>query len=191
MDTTNHFLLLAAYNNAVWCDTVCQTHDVTGEFHEPFWISWDQTPLYYPNLVTLSPTAKLTSEQNVFADFLTMKRDYAISVKDSFAVLDLTPFRFYELFRVQWIFRQAPGEPSWQGATDLEWRRVISERELLQWEEAWSQTILSPKRLFLPDLLHNVDICIMASYKEGQIVAGAIANRTGEVVGVSNVFVPE
>jgi hypothetical protein len=31
----------------------------------------------------------------------------------------------------------------------------------------------------------------MAAYKEDQIVAGAIANRTAEVVGLSNIFTPE
>ena len=154
MDTSKHFLLLAAYNNAVWCDSVCRSHKIMGEFHETFWISRDQTPIYYPNLVTLSPIAHLTPQQNALAELLTMKRDYTISVKDSFAVLDLTPFRFYELFRAQWIFRQAPAALSRQGTADLQWKQITSERELLRWEEAWSQTASSLGRLFLPALLH-------------------------------------
>jgi hypothetical protein len=186
MDTRNQFLLLAAYNNAVWCDTVCRAHNIMGEFHETFWISRYQTPMYYPNLVTLSPTV----HQNALADLLTMKREYTISVKDSFAVLDLTPFKFHELFRAQWIVRPAPAALSHQGTADLQWKRISSERELLQWEEAWSQTASSLGRLFLPVLLHDADICIIAAYKENQIVAGAIANRTTEVVGLSNVFAP-
>jgi hypothetical protein len=191
METSNHFLQVAAYNNAVWCDTVCRSHNVIGEFHETFWISRHQTPIYYPNLVTLSPKANITPHQNALAELLTVKRDYTISVKDSFAVLDLTPFRFHELFRAQWIFRQAPADLSRQGTADLQWKQITSERELLRWEEARSQTASSLIRLFLPALLHDADICIIAAYKENQIVAGAIANRTTEVVGLSNVFAPK
>jgi hypothetical protein len=77
-----------------------------------------------------------------------------------------------------------------QGTADLQWKQITSERELLRWEEAWSQTASSLGRLFLPALLHDADICIIAAYKENQIVAGAIANRTTEVVGLSNVFAP-
>ncbi|BCL77611.1 hypothetical protein ccbrp13_00760 [Ktedonobacteria bacterium brp13] len=190
MDTSNHFLLLAAYNNAVWCDTVCQSHKIKGEFHRTFWISQHQTPMYYPNLVTLSPTATLTPHQNAVAEFLTIKRDYPIFVKDSFAVLDLTSFGFHELFGAQWIFRQAPVDLSRQETSGLQWKQITSERELLRWEEAWSQTASPLNRLFLPALLHDADICIIAAYKENQIVAGAIANRTAEGVGLSNVFAP-
>ena len=191
MNTGNHFLLLAAYNNAVWCDTICRSHNILGEFHETFWISRDQTPIYYPNLVTLSPTTRLTPHQHALAELLKMKRDYTISVKDSFAVLDLTPFGFHELFRAQWIFRQAPASLSLQGTADLQWKQITSEAELLRWEDAWSRGTSSLNRLFLPALLHNVDICIIAAYKEDQIVAGGIAHRTKEVVGLSNVFAPE
>jgi hypothetical protein len=96
------------------------------------------------------------------------------------------------LFQAQWIFRQAPmTDLSRQGTADLQWKRIVSEKALLRWEEAWSQTALSVNRLFFPELLHNVDICILAAYKKDQIVAGAIANRTMEVVGLSNIFTPE
>lgn len=166
MDTSNHFLLVAAYNNAVWCDTVCRSHSVKGEFHEAFWISQQQTPMYYPNLVTLSPTTPLTPHQDAVAEFLTMKKDYPISVKDSFAVLDLTPFGFHELFQAEWIFRQAPVDLSHQRRTDLQWKQLTSEKELLRWEEAWSQTASPLNHLFLPALLHDAGICIIAAIKK-------------------------
>lgn len=191
MERSNHSLLLTAYNNAIWCDTICRSHNVMGEFHEAFWMSQYQTPMYYPNLVTLLPTATLINDQNALAELLTMKREYTLSIKDSFAVLDLTPFRFSELFQAQWIFRQAPVDFSRQGAADLQWKQITSERELFRWEEAWSQTDSPLNRLFLPALLHDANICILAAYQENQIVAGAIANRTMQVVGLSNVFAPK
>ncbi len=188
MDTKN--LQVAAYNNAVWCDTICRSHNIPGEFYQTFWENRHQTPLYYPNIVTLSPTANLTPHQGSLTVLLTTKRDDTISVKDSFAILDLTPFGFHQLFQAQWLFRQAASDRSRQEASDLQWKQIVSEKELLQWEEAWSQSALSLNRLFLPALLHNADICIVAAYKENQIIAGAIANRTTEAVGLSNVFTP-
>jgi hypothetical protein len=189
MDTTKK-LQLAAYNNAVWCDIVCQSHNVPGEFHETFWVNWHQTPVYYPNIVMLSPATNI--EQSALATLLTTRRDHTIALKDSFAVLDLTPFGFHQLFQAQWIFRQAPmRDLSRQRTADLRWQRIATENDLLRWEEAWSQTALPVNHLFFPDLLHNADICILAAYKEDQIVAGAIANRTTEVVGISNIFTPK
>ncbi len=146
---------------------------------------------YYPNLVTLLPTASLNGQQDSIAELLMSKRGYVVSAKDSFAVLDLSSFGFYQLFQAQWILRWAhPAHPH-QGTPDLKWNRVSSEKELVKWEEAWSQGTSSSNHLFLPALLDNTDICIMAAYKENQIVAGAIANRTLVVVGLSNVFTPQ
>jgi hypothetical protein len=185
------YLRLAAYNNAIWCDTICRSHHVPGEFHETFWVNRHQTPHYYPDLVTLSPTADLTSHQIARATLLTAGSDYNVSVKDSFAVLDLAPFGFHPLFQAQWMFRQAPEVPARQGLADLQWKRIESEYELLRWEAAWSQSGPLQQRLFLPALLNDADICILAAYREQRIVAGAIATRTGEVAGLSNVFTPE
>lgn len=189
MDTNK--LRAAAYNNAVWCDTICRSHNVPGVFHNTFWVNWHRTPPYYPNLVTLSPITYLDPHQNELAALLTARRDDAVSVKDSFATLDLTSFGFYQLFQAQWLFRPASVALSHQEMADLLWKRIVSEQELLRWEEAWSQAALSGNRLFLPALLHDADVCVVAAYRDNQIVAGALANRTSEVVGLSNAFTPE
>ena len=187
----DQLLSLAARNNAIWCDTICRSHNIPGEFHETFWVNRHQAPIYYPNLVTLSPEATIAHHQDVLADILTGKKDYAISVKDSFAVLDLTAFGFHQLFQAKWIVRQAPSALSSHKMTGLQWRRITSEQELRRWEDAWSQTASPHTHLFLPALLHDADIRIIAAYKDDQIVAGAIANKTANVVGLSNVFTPE
>jgi hypothetical protein len=184
------FLFLAAYNNAVWCDTICRSHNKVGEFYETFWVQRDQAPPYYPNLVTLSPLASLEPQQAALAELLTGKLDYSVSVKDSFAVLDLAPFGFQRLFQAQWIMRQALPVTSHPEIADLQWRRITSAGELLRWEEAWSQTTLSSHQLFLPALLHDVDVSFLVAYNDNIIVAGAIANQTMDVVGLSNVFTP-
>jgi hypothetical protein len=184
MDTRSHFRRLAAYNNAVWCDVVCRSHGVPGEFHESFWANRQQTPIYYPDLITLVPEVELTDQ--AIAEIIYKKRGHAVSVKDSFAVLDLASNGFFQLFQAQWIFRQAPR----QKVPAIGWERVTTEQELARWEEAWSQPAPSASRLFLPVLLDDADISMMAVYAEGRIIAGASANRTISVVGLSNVFTP-
>lgn len=191
METKAKKLQAAASNNAVWCDMVCRSHHVPGEFHETYWVNRHRTPIYYPNLVTLSPTTRLDSHRGALAALLTERKAYPVSVKDSFAILDLTLFGFQPLFQAQWLFRPASVARPQQGMADLQWERIVSEEGLLRWEEAWSQGTLPETRLFLPALLHDADICIVAASKEGQIIAGAIANRTTRVVGLSNVFTPK
>jgi len=45
-------------------------------------------------------------------------------------------------------------------------------------------------RLFLPALLANPEIVFIVASQDQELVAGAIANHTDDVVGLSNVFVP-
>ncbi len=57
------------------------------------------------------------------------------------------------------------------------------------WENAWSNDPTQP-RVFLPSLLTDPEIVFIAGYHEKSLIAGAIANRTGGVIGLSNVFSP-
>ena len=61
----------------------------------------------------------------------------------------------------------------------------------MAWSRDPANTSATPQpRLFLPALLAVRDSAFLAAYQDEAIVAGAIANRTDEVVGLSNVFVP-
>ncbi|WP_308379702.1 hypothetical protein [Streptomyces sp. ISL-43] len=174
---TEELLLAAAHNNAAWCAAVCRD----GAFTAEAWISPRPTPLYYPDAVTLT--------RDTDAAALVAGIDTAApraSVKDSFAALDLAPAGFEVLFGAQWIHRPA-GAPG--AAPALEWSRVAGPAELESWETAWDGE--ESTGLFHPGLLtgHDGEIAFLAGRDaEGRIVAGAAANRTGEVVGVSNVF---
>ena len=42
----------------------------------------------------------------------------------------------------------------------------------------------------MPSLLDDKDIVMLACYRDGHIVAGAVANRSDGVVGWSNFFAP-
>ncbi|MGW1775254.1 hypothetical protein [Streptomyces sp. NPDC002104] len=198
---TEELLRAAAYNNAAWCAAVSRDGGFTAEA----WSSPRRTPLYYPDAVTLTrdtDTAALLAGIDTAAP--------SASVKDSFAVLDLAPAGFEILFGAQWIHRPAPAPATPAPAPALEWSRISGPAELEAWETAWAGEESSG--LFHPGLLGSAkepeaeaetevkaeteaaaegarDIAFLAGRDAGgRILAGAAVNRTGDVVGISNVF---
>ncbi|MFI6481624.1 hypothetical protein ACIBH1_27095 [Nonomuraea sp. NPDC050663] len=152
----------AARNNAEWCDLVCRTHGRPGRFGERAWTNPRRTPVYYPDAVTLSPNA---TPDDVLAAIDT---GAGASVKDSFATLDLSAHGFHVLFEAKWIARPpapAPAADGWEVTTDV--------RE-------WSRSY--PDGLFLPELLEEATLVW-----HRDTACGAALNRTGDVVGLSNV----
>jgi hypothetical protein len=169
----------AALNNAEWCDAVARSHGVETEIDRDVWVAWARTPPYYPDAVTLVPNPGI-------ADLLRrIDASAGCSIKDSFAALDLAPFGFRVLFEAQWITRRL--DVGTAAAAEPAWARVRDAAELAAWEAAWSGG-LGPQGLFRADLLAIGAVAILAAYEAGRIVAGAILNRSPEVVGVSNVF---
>ncbi len=107
----------------------------------------------------------------------------------------LTTLGFEPAFEASWLWR-APS-PSLLKPTvpGLRWAYVQTAPELAKWESAWAGDLANnfstPRpRLFLPALLTNPDIFFIAAYQDQSLVAGAIANRTDDVLGLSNVFTP-
>ncbi len=190
-------IIRAARNNAEWCDLVCRAHGTWGQFHRSAWINCGSVPRFYPNVVTL---AEPSAAQLELIDELLV--DDALppgwAVKDSFAALDLTSRGFGMLFEAQWIYLQSstllkPGR-SLAGTGNIRWERVRTGNELAQWERAWraSQNEDAGGRIFLPSMLHNRDVAIVAGYRDERIVAGGIGNRSeAAVLGCSNLFASE
>jgi hypothetical protein len=168
----------AARNNAEWCDAFCRTYGIAGRFRSDSWSSAIRTPPLYPDAVTLLP--------EVAVDQLLSGIDTSegCSVKDSFADLDLTSGGFRPLFRAEWLHR-APDDSRAGSAPG--WSRITTEQQLEEWESAWAE---SPEvsGFFRPALLAVETIAVLARYADGRIVAGAIANRSATVIGLSNVF---
>ena len=185
----------AARNNAVWCETVCRVHGTPGEFHDALWLNRHPVPRFYPNVVTLSTqdgtAAQLANIQALVATGLPGRW----GVKDSFCSLDLAARGFQPLFEAMWLWR-APFQPlPNRAASGLHWTWVQSAPELAKWEMAWSGSPANnpstqQPHLFLPALLANPEIVFIVAYQDQELVAGAIANHTDDVVGLSNVFVP-
>ena len=182
----------AAYNNAVWCDSVCRAHGLIGEFAPGIWLNRHQTPQFYPNAVTISD--QVDSAVSIRA-LIAAKVPGQLSVKDSFSALDLAPLGFSVLFEAQWIYRPASMPLPRSRREDVRWAKIDPSSDLVKWEVAWrgepAEESTSPmSRIFMPSLLDDPDITVIAAYRDDQIVAGVIANRTGDVVGMSNLFAP-
>jgi hypothetical protein len=65
------------------------------------------------------------------------------------------------------------------------WRSVADAVDLALWEDAWRDDDVVGT--FPASLLHR-GLVFLAAYDDDSIIAGAIANQTNGVVGVSNVF---
>jgi hypothetical protein len=190
----------AARNNAIWCDTICRAHGAAGEFQETVWFNRNSVPRFYPNVVTLAdqhPTAdQLAYVQELVAAILP---DHW-AIKDSFAELDLAALGFQLFFEAHWIWRTPSAPLPNHHDQDIQWIHLQDEAELTKWENAWSgapadsnptgNSSTQLPRLFLPALLADPNVAFIAAYQGNAIIAGAIANRTDTVVGLSNLFAP-
>lgn len=159
----------AALNNARWCDAVCRAHGKAGRFLPHCWVNAAVVPRFYPNLVT---TARLDDPAEQLGA-VRILRDSNLpghwAVKDSFSTLDLAPLGFDLLFEAQWIRKEAA--PDLATHSRLRWTRTTAGNRLL------------PAALFT-----DPDIAMFTGSRDGEVVAGGIANRASSVVGLSNVF---
>ena len=164
----------AADNNARWCDAVCRSHALRTRFVDALWTAPEGSPPFYPDVVTLRPSASV-------ADVVTHMPPRTESIKDSFACLDLASDGFDVLFDARWIVHRSPRG----AAVALAWTPVHSAGELADWTDAAALV-----GIIRPELLSDPTIRVFAGRhsRRGPIVAGAVANATGSVVGVSNVF---
>jgi len=182
----------AIYNNAVWCDTVCRAHGRPGTFYEEIWINRNPTPRSYPNAVTLT---QQTDQKARIQELIGAGLAGDWGIKDSFCSLALASLGFRVLFEAEWICRTASLPRPEGDVAGMLWVRVDAPADLAAWESAWSgqspgDSHADSDQVFLASLLAEHDVAILAGCRGEHIIAGGIANRTADVVGLSNVFVP-
>lgn len=163
----------AVRNNAKWCDLVCRSHRIQTRFRPDLWPATERAPRFYPDVITLQPRV---AEEHVLG---AISPGPGASVKDSFATLDLGRHGFDELLEARWItYDGPPPQPP-----TLTWTVVETEDKLAAWTEAAGLT-----GILGPELLRHAGVRFLAAHDQAGISAGAVANLTGPVVGVSNVF---
>ena len=167
-------LVAAVQNNVCWCDIVCRSHGVPTVRSEQLWIAPEGSPPLYPDAVTLAP--------QLAADSVLRRIDTSpgCSVKDSFADLDLSPHGFTVLFDARWLFR-GPASP--RTRPRLGWQPITSEDDLERWAVA-----ADLEGIIRPELLRDRTVHVLAVRDEQAVTTGAIINRTGATIGISNVF---
>jgi len=172
MDTR---LTWAVRNNANWCDLVCRSHGIRTRFRPDLWVTAERAPNLYPDAITLRDRLP---EADVLA---AIAPGPGASVKDSYATLDLDEHGFEELFEARWITRDPITRDPSPGPND--WAVVRTATELAEWTAAAGLT-----NILSPDLVTHAKVRFLAARDQHGISAGAVANLTGPVVGVSNVF---
>ena len=177
----------------MWCDAVCRAHGLPTRLDGALWQCTQTTPQYYPNAVTLQVDARGARAVQMAALGALSRGGLieGLSIKDSFATLDLAPLGFSVLFEATWI-ACAPGNARFADAQPR-WSAVQTPAQLTAWEAAWWANEGAPhSRIFRPALLDDPDVFFQAARRDGRIVAGGILNRTetdeGTVVGLSNAF---
>jgi hypothetical protein len=89
------------------------------------------------------------------------------------------------LLEAQWIHRPASAPTT---SSDLAWTVVGSPDTLRAWALAWDNGDGNAD-LFRPALLDDPATFVLAGQSaDGRLVAGAVASRSDQVVGISNVF---
>ncbi len=161
---TDSRALAAASNNAGWCDLACRASDVNTSIADGVWASHRRSPPFYPDAITLSPAASADAVLH------RVQRGDGCSVKDSFASLDLDPLGFRVFFDAEWIY--LPRAPTtvdglqWSPASDFPaWRHISSK------------------------VFDHPSVAALVACSGDDIVAGVIANRSDDVVGLSNMVV--
>ncbi len=158
----------AARNNAEWCDMVCRSHGIPTSVERDVWVAHRRSPPLYPDAVTLAPSATV--------DSILGRMDAAdgCSVKDCFVSVDLGGYGFRVLFEAEWIYRSHSSST----VAGLTW----SPAQPPELNDIWGETLL-------PSLLAEPAVAVLVARAGDEIVAGVVANRSRDVVGLSNLVI--
>lgn len=178
---------VAAFNNAVWCDTVCRAAGGVTRWTDRLWMNVEASSPFFPNVVTLQPDAD--ADEACQALQALVHRDVEVAVKDSFGVLDLSPLGLSRLFDARWIWR-AP-VPEAPESRRLHWRVVESAAELRAWEAAWwpdTPDAAPGTPVFGDALLQNTAMAFLGGFDGNRLVAGGATMVTPGFIGLGCLF---
>jgi hypothetical protein len=183
--------LAAALQNSVhWYDALCEVHAVPGERHPAYWINRGTMPPYMSNFITLRDGAAADAQLAAIGSLI--EAGVGCGVKDAYQCLELGALGLQVLFHATWIFRAA-NDPDPADHSELVWRVAQTPVELELWERTWRGAAANADArgqaaIFRPSLLQRADFRFLLGERDGKVVATAALNRSGDTVGLSNVF---
>ncbi len=184
------YLLKAIKNNALWCDLITKGHEKVGTFEDELWCNTNEVPLFYPNIITLNQDFG-EAQKAIFDAISRIHPKDNWAVKDSYGTLKLESDGFFELFESHWFYRNAELDLPSVKAKKPQIVIIKTESDLNRWEKAWSEhqpLVPDGVRMFPKSLLNRHDVVILASIQDNKIINGLIANKTEDVIGISNLF---
>jgi hypothetical protein len=179
----------AARNNAEWCQAMYRAHGRAGCFLPDLWYNPGTALPFYPSVVTLTGSPGAGAQVARIVALISAGQPGAWAVKDSFLALDLHAMGFCELFRAEWIHAAPQAIGGGPDIPGVSWARVTHSEALVRWERACRGGEDHPP-LFPAGLLDDPEHAVIAGRRDGEIVAGCIASRSADVVGMSNIFLP-
>jgi hypothetical protein len=184
---------LAVLNNVHWHEAFFAAHGLSSRLDERVWLCRENAPAYHSNLVVVSASISHEDIEAYTLDLESRSRLRGWSIKDSYASLNLSSSGFTQLFGAEWIWRDPFQPVTGKESAHLVWAPLANQAELVEWEDAWSGDATNRlesriTRQFPENLLASPNRVFFAGRRDGQVVAGGIANRSGGVVGLSNTF---
>jgi hypothetical protein len=172
---------LAIRNNAELCAAVHRAHGHDSVLGPDLWTTAAAPLPFYPNAITLTPGPQTFEAA---ARFIEASPHESWGIKDSYAALDLTRWRFVPAVSAVWLARlgNAPESPGPKAVP------VRDAEALAEWERAWGGDPVF--RQFPPSLLTEPGFTFWSFRRRGSVVSGCTTNETGDAVGFSNVFGP-
>ncbi|MDR9784873.1 hypothetical protein [Rhizobium redzepovicii] len=175
---------LCAANNADLYQAIFRAHGLPDQRTSAFWTSDAVAPPYYSNMTTLDRDA--TEEQLIEIDRLTDRLGRRPGIKDGFSKLDLNNKGFRSLLFASWIWAEPHKSSS---SAPQGWVSVRDAAALGRWERSWKASgSPTDANVFTPALLSDPDMHIYGRLAGDGFDAGCIANRSPQVVGISNIF---
>ena len=176
-------IALAWENNADLYEIVFNANGLRYWREERAFVAMDPPPPYYSDL-SLLPRADTSDALDAIRTRL-MRNPDPFSVKDGNNRLDLAPLGFRVLFDASWVRADADAISH----ADEGWMRIETSPALEHWETAWNRGgSPADRRIFVPDILNDPRIAIFGRADGEGFLAGFIANRSSDCVGLSNLF---
>lgn len=182
---------LASNNNLALYQAVFASHNKTLEHNDGIYFLPVKTPPLYSNLATRSEDWQ---PDDVFQQIDKLAKEESWddwSIKDSFQCLDLTKFGFEKLFDAQWIYLESGHFSAAETSDPVDFKVVKSEDDLQLWIEVWGEGVELGNQIYNKALVENSDVLFIVGYVENKPKHVALLNKSEDVIGVSNFFVPE